>query len=504
MSSFYDREKMKRIRKLACNVFFFDLRSMGICRIAVALCLIADLVVRASQLEAHYTDFGILPRSALLELSWREWFISIHMLSGNYYIQCVIFAVSAFFAVSLLLGYRTRLSTVISWLLLISLHNRNPMILQGGDVLLRMLLLWGIFLPWGCRFSIDSYRSTTFAIKNNSIFSIAAFAFTLQIALMYICSAILKSSPEWTSEYTAVYYALSLDQFRIFLGHYIYGYPDLLKIITFSTYWIELLVPLLFFSPIKTGTMRMTAVIIFILFQSGLFLTMRLGLFPLISMASLLILIPEGFWKRYPVISDLFERLFRYVHSSGLFVARSASGGSTGSVNYSAVRKASNMTVIILLLFVIYWNGAVTSNRLSLHHNTVWLGHLLRIDQRWDMFAPAPFRDGGWYVIPGKLRNGESVDVFRNMSDVRWEKPDDPFRDYRTYRWRKYMRNIWLRKNSKHRLYYGRYLCRKWNRENEYNKNLMTFDIYYMKETTLPGYSKEDPEKVHLWEHRCF
>ena len=59
----------------------------------------------------------------------------------------LLFLVAAAGAGALLLSYRTRLATLLSWVLLVSVQNRNPLLGQGGDDLLRMLLFWGLFLP---------------------------------------------------------------------------------------------------------------------------------------------------------------------------------------------------------------------------------------------------------------------------------------------------------------------------------------------------------------------
>ena len=52
-------------------------------------------------------------------------------------------------ALALVLGYRTRWAVVISLVMLISLHNRAPLVLQGGDNLLLLVLFWMCFLPIG-------------------------------------------------------------------------------------------------------------------------------------------------------------------------------------------------------------------------------------------------------------------------------------------------------------------------------------------------------------------
>jgi hypothetical protein len=133
-----------------------------------------------------------------------------------------------------------------------------------------------------------------------------------------------------------------------------------------------------------------------------------------------------------------------------------------------------------------------------------WFGQTLRIDQMWGMFAPKPASDDGWYVIPARLQAGAEIDLMTESGPVNWGKPAFVAATYRNQRWRKYLRNIWERENANHRLYFGQYLCRNWNTRHHDALTLETFQIFYVKEETLPNGVTGPPEKVLLWTHHCF
>lgn len=61
--------------------------------------------------------------------------------------QYILFFLNLLFAISLLVGYRTKLSLFSSWWFMISLHSRNVFVLNGGDTYFRALLFWCLFLP---------------------------------------------------------------------------------------------------------------------------------------------------------------------------------------------------------------------------------------------------------------------------------------------------------------------------------------------------------------------
>ena len=154
------------------KTFTLDLRALAMLRIGLGVLLLIDLYTRANDLEAHYSNSGVLPLPVLFEHTWNDFFFSFHTGSGLWQVQALFFVVAAFFAVFLIIGFKTRLATVVSWAFLLSLQNRNPMILQGGDDLVRMLLFWGIFLPWGSYYSLDS-RSSNLPEREPAYFSAA-------------------------------------------------------------------------------------------------------------------------------------------------------------------------------------------------------------------------------------------------------------------------------------------------------------------------------------------
>ena len=135
---------IKNFKEWGIRVFSIDSRALGVFRICLALILIFDLIVRSFALKAHYTDLGVLPVGLLIERYSHFGWISIHTSSGGIIFQSILFLIAFIFALSLLVGYKTKLSTIVSWFLLISIQSRNPIILQGGDIMLRVLMFWAI------------------------------------------------------------------------------------------------------------------------------------------------------------------------------------------------------------------------------------------------------------------------------------------------------------------------------------------------------------------------
>src|SRR5256885_6685590 len=193
------------------DIYSLDLRSLALFRIALGVMILIDLFMRSLDLNAFYTDWGVLPRGALLDKFANPFRFSLHLISGVPGFEIALFIIAAGFAIALILGVRTRLVTIVSWFLLVSLQMRNPVILQGGDVYFRLLTFWAIFLPLGALYSVDSALNTSQnPPKQYRFLSFADAPLLLTTAIVYSFAVAMKSGTELLPYYITVYYADSI------------------------------------------------------------------------------------------------------------------------------------------------------------------------------------------------------------------------------------------------------------------------------------------------------
>lgn len=276
------------------TVFGCDLRTLALVRICLGSVIIVDLINRALNLTGHYTDAGVLPRHALLE-TLNLGNASLHLVSGSPWIQAILFLLSGFFAFCLIVGYRANLAALLSWILLISLDSRNTFVSQGGDLLIRMLLFWLIFLPISARFAVDAALNTN-KTEDNRYFSMATAGLLLQAASVYFFTALLKSSPVWLPEGTAVHYALYNDTIVTPFGAWFRQFDGLLQFLTYFVWVLELVTPLLLFSPVFHNKLRLIGLFFLINMHIGFYICLNVGLFPFISITSLLAFTTSAVW----------------------------------------------------------------------------------------------------------------------------------------------------------------------------------------------------------------
>src|SRR5436853_5621492 len=98
------RNLLSRLGAYLRAAYSLDLRSLALFRIALGAVLLGDLITRAFDLTVFYTDFGVLPRAALLEVFSPAERFSIHLLSGQFIVQALLFVIAGVFALMLFFG----------------------------------------------------------------------------------------------------------------------------------------------------------------------------------------------------------------------------------------------------------------------------------------------------------------------------------------------------------------------------------------------------------------
>ncbi len=288
------------LRQWASQMFGIDLRTLAVMRIGIAISILVDLWMRARDLEAHYSDRGIFPLSMIDGATFPSFFhmsdLSIHVLNGSAWYQGMLFVVAAGLALLLLVGYHTRVVTVGSWLLLVSMQTRNPLVMTGGDTLLRMLVFWGMFLPLGARYSIDSAMNVSLTKRRSRIADVATFAMMVQVLCMYFMSGLLKSHDMWHVDGSAVYYALSLDMLTTRTGQMLLDFPTLLRGLTFFTLFLELAAPAIVFMPWRNAAWRFVFFLLFFGMHAGFWICMWIGVFPFVGMVAVSVFVPSAVW----------------------------------------------------------------------------------------------------------------------------------------------------------------------------------------------------------------
>ena len=496
--------------------FAVDLRSLAVFRIGFALLLLWDLSIAIPNAKAFYSDAGVMPRSFLLS-SWLwesdAWW-SLHAVSGSVWYQLTLMGAAVVAAVMLLLGWRTRLATAVSWLLLCSLQSRNPVILHSGDVVMRTGLFWGFFLPLGARWSLDA-RVGSRQKADNELLTPAGAVLLLQVCLIYWFTVLLRNDAMWHGSGSALLVALQLDLFVKPAGIWLRQFPETCRWLTWATMFMELWFPFVAFMPVKRTWCRWFVILSFWLLHAGIWLCLDVGPFSYIMCVAWMVFIPGSFWDRVgqgmrsfaaklPGLRRLSTRLtaravrlFRR-HLEPLFRHRcGADYGLKPGV-------MSKFLVMGCFAYVLGWNirgTDFTRHEKWFPREANWFGQALRLEEYWGMFAPHPLTDDGWFVCIGHLANGREVDFLREGTPATtWDKPVLEVNLWKDSRWQKYLNNLWDLKYSECRPGLMQYLCREWNRTHEGGERVTRSELWFVKEPTeADGSVTGRTERVKLY-----
>src|SRR5262245_58162195 len=212
-----------------------------------------------------------------------------------------------------LIGWRTRLFHVLSFVMTTSLHNRMLFAENWGGVAIGALMIWTVFLPTGRRFSVDAVLASMRARRgetpddlarglpepdNTPARSLAVLALLIQIAIIYWFNYVHKSGQTW-KDGTAVYYVLHQERIITWLGLQIREHLPywVTKLLSRGTLVVEAAVPFLVLTPIFWRWTRPLALVLLVGLHTSIASMVNLGIFSAAMIAYDPFLIDRVHWE---------------------------------------------------------------------------------------------------------------------------------------------------------------------------------------------------------------
>lgn len=502
------------------DLFTVDLRSLAALRIALAALVLVDLLLRWPLLAAHYTDLGILTRFE----SAHHWLapapsFSFHQANGSPVFITALFVISTIFTLLLLLGLATRAATVATWVMLLSLQHRNYYVLDGGDVLLRLLLFWCIFLPCGACWSLDARRRPAENV-GPTVHSPATVALMLQFVMVYVVAGVAKTGPQWWSEGTAIGLAVGQSYWNLPLGAWLAQYPTASRVLSPLVVLFEVVGPLLLFVPIATARVRMALLILFWLFQFGLGSTLALNIFPWANTAATLAFLPTMFWDRLTGKHPPHNR--EQTSSSPATLRRKPRLANDFVIASLAYAIVANINFLVPKLLPAEaketWNRSVARLWQPVEH----IGNTAGMVQRWNLYAPSPEHHDFVLEVLGRQRDGTIVRLMGPHPDDGWpltnrfaqpggssvtvvDVTDDDWHAVRRlvdrYRFRYYLQKVLRPHRREPRTQaYLHWLARQWKTDRPTSEHLQHLWFFVISRSML-GDVDEPPQRLLVSEY---
>lgn len=466
-----------------------DVRSFALFRIFLGSVLIVDIVTRCFALQAHYTAQGLLPLSDYLyqpDLSYRLW--SVFFVSDSPIIVGALFLLFFVAAVAFTVGWNSRLTCWLCWLLLVSVQHRNPMIINAGDHYLALLFFWGGFLPLGDAYSVERPGGGN---SSRSGFSVAGFCLLLQVCYVYWFSSVLRYGVEWVVEGSALYFALHSESLRTAFGAWMLSRGEtVLNFFSRASLALETFGPVLLLLP--SWRLRTLAVFLVISFHFGILLSLSIGIFTLVGMTAPLSLLPSEFWSTRPgrlidrFLESQFNRLAERLPNRLIRPFLWSPG--------PLFRRLATEVVPLLALSLTTFHLVHGIHFPDEKYFLTDTARVLSLDQRWGVYSPSPSRDSSWTRAPARTEKGNEVDLLTGQPYREDVRPTENPRTMLETRWSVYNMRLTISFNNQHPSLYLRYLVKEWNQKHPDDQVLaarFVIDITYASPDFRLGTSKQ-------------
>jgi len=198
---------------------------------------------------------GVLPYDKFLEASP---VFNVFAFSGSPVYFEALYLLAIAIAILVVIGYKPRVMIPLHWLMTWSFQERNQLLGDGGDNLMRIVLLFLVAVNTGAYFSVSAghrpawprwrmgmvhlwesamgFLRPTLAVLHN----IGVLLILVQLSMLYMSTGLYKAMGELWQNGTALYYILRVDEFSWpGMAEIIYRSPYLVVLGTYGTVLFE-------------------------------------------------------------------------------------------------------------------------------------------------------------------------------------------------------------------------------------------------------------------------
>lgn len=211
------------------------------------------------RLDAFFTDEGVVSLEALRALEPLHASVTLFRFVHTHDQALVAFSVGAAICLAYAAGAFTRVTSLLAYLFVVSIHHRAVFAVNGGMLFMHDLFLPVFLLPLGRHLSVDAWLAARRGRPRPPIRvrSLAMLLLHLQIFVVYFFNVVHKTGDTWYSG-TAVRLVLVNAQFAWPIGIRVgQSAPSwLIALFTYGTLVAELAIALAVISPFRRAACR--------------------------------------------------------------------------------------------------------------------------------------------------------------------------------------------------------------------------------------------------------
>lgn len=296
-------------------------RSLSLLRIVYALAMLAFLL-------PSFADRSMLWGRASTwidpEMKRNRWiFFDTLFQKGSPVLFDLAYLALILLVLLFLAGVRTRIVTPVLLLFWVSLQSNNTYVNNGGDTLMRITLVFLVFANLGEHYSFDAWwrrrrardgaarlprSAPRFPLARTALHNTALLLCMAQIVFVYTVSGFYKLMGETWLDGTALYYALTLADFRV--------YPLVNELVWQSSpaiiaaTWVSTVAQLGFLPLVLWRRTRHLVVLVLLGMHAGIALLLGLVPFSLAMIALDLLFVSDAAWSRLArCCADVWDRV---------------------------------------------------------------------------------------------------------------------------------------------------------------------------------------------------
>lgn len=187
---------------------------------------------------------------------------------------------------ALMIGFQTRVAAIVTFVLMVSMQNRNFAILNSGDTVMRCMLFALMLAPSHVKFSVDAFLAKKKGQPLSPEVNYTTIRLLqLQFSIVYLATTLFKlKGYDWVDG-TAVYYSSRLVNFQRIAIPFVFDFPSLVKFFTWTALFIEFAMG----SLVWVKEWRRWVLLSGILLHIGIEITMSIGFFEWVMMSAYLL-----------------------------------------------------------------------------------------------------------------------------------------------------------------------------------------------------------------------
>ena len=274
----------------------FSVATLVVVRVASGLVALGWTLSLLPDLRTFYSSSGAVPSSPSI-----PWYRGVLSLADSPGFVVLLWVVTLLACVSLVVGLGGRWAALVAFVAVLSFQRRNPWVLNSGDVLVRLLLLYLVFTPCSAAVSVDRWLASR---RGGGSSGAAVFPvlpqvglrlFQVQLTVVYVATLWSKLRGVTWSDGTAVSYALRIGDLERFSVPSVF--TDSLLLMNVVT-WVVLLIELALAVLVWNRRLRPWVLLAGVALHLGIELTIAVGFFSFALFAMYCAFLPPPWVER--------------------------------------------------------------------------------------------------------------------------------------------------------------------------------------------------------------